>query len=241
MPMLILETPRGSLMSIFSEMAAIQSRIDSLSGAQPTQQVAAVANISGLAGPPMDPNAGAHFQSMISEALSRSGDSGEGYASSAIPPAQLEPVIRQSAAAYQVDPSLVKAIIANESGFNPSATSPVGAQGLMQLMPSTAASLGVQNSYDPVQNIQGGTRYLRGLYDRFGDWKLAVAAYNAGPEAVHKYGGVPPYRETQNYVQNVMASQQKYALTQVAQHSGAFRITGLWYNEGSSSQQPRSS
>ena len=102
-------------------------------------------------------------------------------------------------------------MIANESGFDANATSKVGAQGLMQLMPGTASSLGVRDPYDPGQNVAGGTRYLRGLLDRFGgDARLAVAAYNAGPGAVEKYGDVPPYAETQNYVQNVLASYEKY-------------------------------
>ena len=81
----------------------------------------------------------------------------------------------------------------------------------MQLMPETAKSLGVSDSYDPAQNVAGGTRYLKGLLDRFnGDVRLAVAAYNAGPGAVQKYGDVPPYAETQNYVQNVLGSYEKY-------------------------------
>ena len=100
----------------------------------------------------------------------------------------------------------------NESGFDANATSGVGAQGLMQLMPETAASLGVRDPYDPGQNVAGGTRYLRGLLDRFGgDKRLAIAAYNAGPGAVEKYKDVPPYRETRNYVQNVLASFDKYS------------------------------
>jgi soluble lytic murein transglycosylase-like protein len=109
------------------------------------------------------------------------------------------------AAAAGVDPALVEAIVANESGFDPNATSRAGACGLMQLMPQTAASLGVGDPYDPEQNVRGGTRYLRDLLERFGDVELAVAAYNAGPGAVERYGGVPPYAETQTYVRNVMA------------------------------------
>ncbi len=120
--------------------------------------------------------------------------------------------MQQNSAAWQVDPALIKAVIANESGFNANATSKTGAQGLMQLMPDTAASLGVRDAYDPVQNVAGGTRYLRGLLDRFGgNMPLAVAAYNAGPGAVEKYGGVPPYAETRNYVQNVLASFNSYS------------------------------
>jgi soluble lytic murein transglycosylase-like protein len=128
-----------------------------------------------------------------------------------VPPEQIDALVEQNAATWQVDPALLKAVIANESGFNANAISNVGAQGLMQLMPETAASLGVRNAYDPAQNVAGGARYLRGLLDRFnGDQRLAVAAYNAGPGAVAKYGDVPPYAETQNYVTNVLASFEKY-------------------------------
>ena len=104
-----------------------------------------------------------------------------------------------------LDEDFVKAVINQESGFNPNATSHCGAMGLMQLMPATAQGLGVTNAYDAEQNIEGGTKYLKGLMDRFGnDKSLALAAYNAGPNAVKKYGGIPPYAETQNYVKSVL-------------------------------------
>ncbi len=113
-------------------------------------------------------------------------------------------LIDGAAKKYRVDPKLLSAIAQVESGGNQDATSSAGAVGVMQLMPDTAASLGV-NPYDKKQNIEGGAKYLREMLDSFdGDIRKAVAAYNAGPQAVRDYGGVPPYRETQNYVNKVL-------------------------------------
>lgn len=113
-------------------------------------------------------------------------------------------IIEEHATAQNVDPNLVRAVIQAESAFNPRARSPKGAMGLMQLMPATASELGVSNAYDPSQNIRGGVAYLRRLLDRYdSNVDLALAAYNAGPTAVEKYGRIPPYRETRDYVKKI--------------------------------------
>lgn len=119
-------------------------------------------------------------------------------------------LIHTTAVRHQIDEQLLHAVIKTESGYNPSAVSRAGAVGLMQLMPDTARRFGVSNRIDPVQNVNGGTRYLKFLLRRYnGNVPLSVAAYNAGEKAVDKYGGIPPYRETQGYVASVMASYQR--------------------------------
>ena len=119
-------------------------------------------------------------------------------------PTRFEPLVREHAARQGLRPSLVRAVIQVESGFDPRARSHKGAMGLMQLMPATAQDLGVRDPYDPAENVRGGTTYLRQLLDRYGgDETLALAAYNAGATTVDRYAGVPPFPETRQYVERV--------------------------------------
>lgn len=125
-------------------------------------------------------------------------------------PAQFSPMVAEAALTHGVDPRLVAAIARHESSWNPRCVSRAGATGIMQLMPETAQYLGVNDLYDARQNILGGTRYLRTLLDAFhGDLDLTLAAYNAGPGAVERYNGVPPFQETRNYVANVRATYER--------------------------------
>lgn len=124
--------------------------------------------------------------------------------------ANIDELIETFSEKYNIDSDFIKAIIKQESGFNAKATSKKGAMGLMQLMPKTAESLGVVDAYNPSQNIEGGVKYLKGLLEKFdNNQELALAAYNAGPNAVKKYGGIPPYKETQNYVKAIMGTYNK--------------------------------
>ena len=118
----------------------------------------------------------------------------------------MDSIFEEASALYQIPSKLLRAVAKAESGFNPKAVSKAGAMGVMQLMPGTARSLGVSDPYNARQNILGGAKYLKQNLDRFGgDVSLALAAYNAGPGSVTKYGGIPPYKETQNYVKKIMA------------------------------------
>lgn len=118
--------------------------------------------------------------------------------------AGLEAMVDRVAVKYGIAPELLNAVVRVESDYNPLAVSGAGAMGLMQLMPGTARSLGVKNPFDPLENLEGGARYLKAMFERFnGDLNLALAAYNAGPGAVEKYGGVPPYRETVSYLKKI--------------------------------------
>jgi hypothetical protein len=152
---------------------------------------------------------------------------------SAGPPFDLNEVVNTASGTYRLDPDLVNSVIRAESGFNVRAVSPKGAQGLMQLMPRTASELGVQNTFDARDNVEGGARYLRELLERY-DFDLikALAAYNAGPQRVEQYGGVPPYHETKAYVARIVRDFNKKKLaakaaTQPAtQKSSGSKTTG---------------
>jgi hypothetical protein len=131
--------------------------------------------------------------------------------SAILDPSTYDRLIRRTAAAQHVDVALVKAVMHVESGFNPNAVSPKGASGLMQLMPETAERYGVEDIFDPVQNVQGGVRYLKDLMVMFKDnHRLVIAAYNAGENAVRRHKGIPPYDETRDYVRKVMLFKKRY-------------------------------
>lgn len=132
-------------------------------------------------------------------------------------------LVNEASGRYRLDPDLVNSVIKAESGFNVRAVSPKGAQGLMQLMPGTASGLGVRNAFDPQANVEGGTKYLRELLERYNfDLVKALAAYNAGPQKVERFGGVPPYYETRAYVARVVQDFNKKKAAQkssVAKHA----------------------
>lgn len=158
-------------------------------------------------------NTNAVGSTAFADHLSAAMQSSQSSASSAVSSAdqtQAQQLVRSAALRYGVKPELALAVAETESSFSQNAVSPVGAVGVMQLMPETAQSLGVRNINDIRENIDGGVRYLKQMLNLFqGDEHRAVAAYNAGPEAVKQYGGIPPYAETQNYVARVLNESRK--------------------------------
>jgi soluble lytic murein transglycosylase-like protein len=197
-----------------------------LAVAQRVQQIQALIEQAGQATSPASAGGSGSFAATLraASATEPQGASPYGYTAGATLPSggqsaaevgssssQYDPLVGQAAARYGLDPAILHGLIQQESGFDPNATSSAGAVGLTQLMPSTAASLGVSDPSDPAQSIEGGARYLSQMMAQFGgDPAKALAAYNAGPGAVQRYGGVPPYAETQNYVAKVLAYADSY-------------------------------
>lgn len=199
-------------MSIFNRISAIENKISSLEG-----------RLDGGAGPTAKrlnkkvASGGANFENLINslaeEEKFKPGASSVGAPSSAqrMNSESVRPYVTEAAQKYNVDPALIEAVIKQESAYNAGASSHVGAQGLMQLMPETAKELGVENSFDPRQNVMGGAKYLSQLMKMFdGNLTKVIAGYNAGPGAVSHYGGVPPYAETQDYVAKVLKNYEDF-------------------------------
>jgi soluble lytic murein transglycosylase-like protein len=186
-----------SVSSIGARVEEIQARVASLQGTPPQPSSSFASTLAAAQQVP-----GQQTSSISVSAASGTTPGGT---------TDFESQINAAATSNGVDPALLKGLVQQESGFDPNARSGAGAVGLTQLMPSTAAALGVTDPTDPVQSLQAGAHYLREQLDRFGgDERLALAAYNAGPGAVAKYGGVPPYGETQNYVKTVLANAASY-------------------------------
>jgi soluble lytic murein transglycosylase-like protein len=186
-----------SVTSITARMDELQARVASLRGTPPQPATSFATTLASAQQVPGQ-------QTSAISVSAASGATAGGTTS-------FESEINAAATSNGVDPALLKGLVAQESGFDPNARSGAGAVGLTQLMPGTAAALGVTDPTDPAQSLQGGARYLREQLDRFGgDERMALAAYNAGPGAVSKYGGVPPYAETQGYVNKVLANAAAY-------------------------------
>jgi len=190
--------------TVFSNVYAVEARVAAIEGklkafAGPTEAPAKMPMIKPTRHSTVASGVQPFFPKELAYALERNAEGSKPEVAT-----DYDTLITQAASKNGVDPDLVKAVVKAESGFRSEAVSRTGAQGLMQLMPATAASLGVSDPFDPAQNIEAGTRYLKSQIDRFGSTELALAAYNAGPGAVVKYGGVPPFNETKNYVSRVM-------------------------------------
>jgi len=184
----------------------------------PTEEITGYEKDLSLPVPVAAPAPANSLASIAARSLSAKSELGKsGPAKPPAPP--LNEVVNIASAAYHLDPDLVNSVIHAESGFNARAVSPKGARGLMQLMPGTASQLGVDDSFDPQANVTGGSRYLRELLERYDfDLVKALAAYNAGPERVEQYRGVPPYRETRAYVARIV---HEYNIKKTAQEKAA--------------------
>lgn len=209
-----------SITEALARIDQISTRVSAITGATPagssatgaagdTSFSAALAAASGTA-PATASSSSTTTPSVTTAQAPQPGTDTSGVLSDPSIPAKLRPLIVSAAREAGVDPALVAAVARAESGFRVDAGSRAGARGLMQLMPGTAAGLGVTDILDPAQNLRAGSRYLKQQIDTFGDLRLALAAYNAGPGAVRRYGGVPPYAETQTYVTRVLGYYDRY-------------------------------
>ena len=193
-------TPAGELAAA-ARVRELQQMIEKTRGVSTSATPASGAGASSSGSPTA-------FAAALQAASAQSPQGASSLSSASSP---YDALIEQAAQRNGVDPAILHGLIQQESGFDPSSTSGTGAAGLCQLMPSTAASLGVTNPLDPAQSIDAGARYLKSQLDAFGgNPSLALAAYNAGPGAVQRYGGVPPYAETQDYVQKVLGYANAY-------------------------------
>lgn len=183
-------------------MAEIQNKLDTAFGKPASSFEAATGFSAGLSGSitPSGTTGGGFAPLKVADGL--------GVEPTGAKSDRFQSLIDAAARSNNVDPKLYTALIEAESDFDPSCRSKAGAMGLSQLMPDTAKSLGVTDPFNPQQNLNGGAKYLRQLLDKFGAIEPALAAYNAGPGAVHKYGGVPPYPETRAYVDKILAKYQ---------------------------------
>lgn len=198
-------------MSVFDRISAIQSKLQRMhsqfSGVNSTGF-----NPSSYGPRCLNPPSAQTFEQLMATASSSSSSSISASSHSYSGCEQdFNNIIKEASQKYGVEEELVRAIIKQESGFNPNAVSCAGAQGLMQLMPETAKGLGVADPMDPRDNVMGGVKYIKQMLDRYdGNKTKALAAYNAGPGNVDHYGGVPPFSETQNYVNNILSMYQEY-------------------------------
>lgn len=168
--------------------------------------------VGGVRANGMRPTAIASYRTIGMNKVPRGGEETNSREAITTPkPTPFNDIISAAARKEGLDENLVKAVVEAESNFNPKAVSSAGAKGLMQLMDGTAKALGVKDPFDPVANVKGGVKFLRSMLDKFGSVPLALAAYNAGPGAVERYGGVPPYNETKVYVNKVIRLQQQNA------------------------------
>ncbi|MDQ7822971.1 MAG: lytic transglycosylase domain-containing protein [Candidatus Eremiobacteraeota bacterium] len=204
-------------MSIYERMSSINLRMQAIQSHFGTMNLNSVPNLGGVGnlqgGPPcLNPPSTLTFEQILASKMGgTAGCTGPSQAPYSGSEKDFEGIVKDASSQFGVDEDLIRAVIRQESGFNPGVRSKAGAMGLMQLMPETAKDLGVANAMDARENVFGGVKYLKQLLDRYdGNTTKALAAYNAGPGNVDHYGGVPPFQETQHYVENILSMYGEY-------------------------------